>query len=353
MIPAQMALKNNRGNKLGRWVGEGDTAQGRLSRKVVIPFPQQSFMATPSDTFFIVGSCFARNIEEWLIESGVRVLSTEFDLMDLGATTARKTGIFNKYTPQSILQEFQWASGEREFDERLILGVGSQFYDAQLRSNTGFGTLEQMLQRREQIREYFAQAFEADIIVITLGLTETWFDHEANAFLNATPDPKAMAANKERFSFHNLGAEECLSLLREMHGIIKRHGKEGQRVVITVSPVPLGRTFSGEDIIVANMTSKTTLRVAAKTFADETEGVDYFPSYEAVTLSDPELSWAKDRLHVSNYIVGRIITQFLERYGIIDAETTEEELQIAETEEGLLGQMRHELERQKNKVMRL
>ena len=59
------------------------------------------------------------------------------------------------------------------------------------------------------------------------------------------------------------------------------------RLVVTVSPVPLGETFSGRDAMIANTYSKCTLRCAAEVFSQAHADVDYFPSYEIVTQSKP------------------------------------------------------------------
>lgn len=93
------------------------------------------------------------------------------------------------------------------------------------------------------------------------------------------------------------------------------HGKPNLRMIITVSPVPLNRTFTNQDVIVANTTSKSTLRSAAHAFCEATERVDYFPSFEAAMYSEPSIVWEGDRRHVTDFMVGEIIRIFMERYG--------------------------------------
>lgn len=101
----------------------------------------------------------------------------------------------------------------------------------------------------------------------------------------------------------------------------------------------------------ANTTSKTTLRVAAHRFASDTDGVDYFPSYEAVLHSDPALAWQEDRLHVSDFMVGRIIREFLVRYGVSPPAETEEV--AADETTALLAELRREVDRYKNRLIAL
>lgn len=353
MISAQEALRAGKDNEHDRWVGSQDCARDRIANRVVVPRGRQSFTAAPSDTFFAIGSCFARNVEERLEMAGAEVISRRFAIDDLGDSSARHTGIFNKYTPLSILQELKWAAGEEEYPQEALLHLGGDdWYDPHLRLNSGHGTRQSLLARRAQIAQYFAQAFTADVVIITLGLIETWVDLETQLSLNVIPDPKVLARDKARFAFRRLTVDDCTEALEGIFAILRERGKAGQRIVLTVSPVALGRTFTQDDVIVANMTSKATLRVAAMEFVGRHQGVDYFPSYEAVLHSDPAVAWQADRLHASDFMVGRIIDAFLSRYGL-DAERAELPLPDADPQALLIAQLRKEVDKYKNKVIAL
>ena len=52
------------------------------------------------------------------------------------------------------------------------------------------------------------------------------------------------------------------------------------RILLTVSPVPLTATMSGQHVLVASMHSKSILRAVAGQLSAEHAGIDYFPSYE-------------------------------------------------------------------------
>ncbi|MCR9147575.1 MAG: GSCFA domain-containing protein [Rhodobacteraceae bacterium] len=334
-----------------------------------MPAGRQSFTAGPGDTFFAIGSCFARNVEERLEGAGAKVSSRRINIRDMGHGSAREGGIFNKYTPVSILQELKWAAGIENYPEAALLEERKDsFYDPYLSSKAGRGNIEQMMARRAEIGQYFAQAFDADIVVITLGLIESWVDRETGLSLNEAPTPKLLARAGDRFGFETLDLETCEEAVKETIAILKTHGKPGQRIVMTVSPVPLGRTFTDQDIIVANMTSKSTLRVVAMRQAEQTEGLDYFPSYEAVVTSDPLLSWQRDRRHVSDAVVGQIIETFLQRYGVSkkgsdDLAAALEQLRgdpnflkwsdRAEDTEALMAKLNQEVNKYKNMTIRL
>lgn len=356
MVNAKEALARAKVNEYDRWVGgEELSARERILSKVVVPQGLQTFTCAPGDTFFAIGSCFARNVEERLELAGANVLSRHMDVTDIGATGARTLGQFNKYTPLSILQELQFASGERSFPQDAFLPAGADlFYDAQLRVNSGNASLDALHARRTGINAAFARAFQADVVILTLGLIETWFDTKSGLYLNEMPAPRLITKEPDRFEFRILSVDDCRETLREIHALLKRNSKGDQKLVITVSPVALARTFSEHDIIIANTTSKSTLRVAAMEFASMNEGVDYFPSYETVLNSAPALAWQDDRLHASDFIVGRIINTFLTRYGMLpEGSADQAEIQGEDAEERLIAALRREVDRYKNQIIAL
>lgn len=351
MVSAKQALGRAKQNDHDRWVGgEALSARDRILSKVVVPQGLQTFTCSPDDTFFAIGSCFARNVEERLELAGANVLSRKMDVTDLGATSGRILGLFNKYTPFSILQELQFAAGERDFPEDAYLSAGTdQFYDAQLRANSGNASIEALQARRKEINVAFAQAFQSDVLILTLGLIEAWFDTTTGLYLDEMPAPRLIMKEPDRFEFRILSVDDCRDALREIRALLRRHSKAGQKVVITVSPVALARTFSEQDIIIANMTSKSTLRVAAMEFASAHDGIDYYPSYEAVLHSAPALAWQDDRLHASDFIVGRIIGTFLKRYGL--TRKTEDDVIGESPDDALISRLRRDVDRYKNQLL--
>jgi tetratricopeptide (TPR) repeat protein len=85
-------------------------------------------------------------------------------------------------------------------------------------------------------------------------------------------------------------------------------------MLVTVSPVPFKATFSGEDVIVANAYSKAVQRAACQVFAERCAGVDYFPSYELVTMSPRESAYESDNLHVTAGMVRHVMNEVLAAY---------------------------------------
>jgi hypothetical protein len=95
---------------------------------------------------------------------------------------------------------------------------------------------------------------------------------------------------------------------------IIRRANPSAKVVLTTSPVPLGRTFTGHDVIIANGYSKAVLRAVAADIVEKNRHVDYFPSYEMVMLSDPRSSWEDDQRHVDDARVGKVVQMFVDSY---------------------------------------
>ncbi len=97
--------------------------------------------------------------------------------------------------------------------------------------------------------------------------------------------------------------------------LLRRHHRTGRfELVVTVSPVPMSSTFTGQGVVVANARSKAVLRAAAAEFTDRHEQAHYFPSYEMVTCSAPSEAWKADRLHVNGRITRGIVKSFVTHY---------------------------------------
>ncbi len=321
-IPTKQSSSST--SELDRWTKGSQSAHNRIERGIVIPEWQPSFEIPPHGQVFAIGSCFARNIERELLGLGVRVTSVvpESDLLEI--RTNLQLGLLNKYNPISIHQELAWAASLSDFPEQGFIEFQGKYLDPYLRQQTRRGDLALMQSRRIALQKYFAQAFQANLVIVTLGLTESWFDRQTKLALTEIPSPRLMKEFPERFGFKQLFYPECITVLKSIYKLLKQYGKPDLKIVFTLSPVALDRTFTGQDVIVANMMSKSTLRSAIGELVAKVDGVDYFPSYEAVMLSDPLLAYQSDRRRVTDLIVSEIMTEFTRRYGLRGMATLEE-----------------------------
>jgi GSCFA family len=317
-ISSADAWRNLIGNMWTRWSdgadpGDPETAHARIRAGIVLPHVEPKFRLRGDDVFFCIGSCFARNIEEHLMYRRLPVLSRS---VPFGDRRARPNSFVNKYTPASILNELRWSLDGIPFPDSSLVEDDGMWRDLHLHASVPPAPLEAVRERRAQVRAYFERVREATVVVVTLGLVETWEDAEAGVMLNTPPSLWTARRFPGRFRLVVTDYAQNLAVLREIYDIVNRAAPSGVRIVVTVSPVPMSETFTGKDVTVANTYSKSTLRAAAEDSARGYDNVDYFPSYEAVTVSDRARTYnAGDDLHVLNSAVEAIATRFLEAYG--------------------------------------
>lgn len=161
-------------------------------------------------------------------------------------------GLLNKYNPVSIQQELEWAAGVSSLLKDGLIALGDKYVDPYLRNQAQTGSLEAIQARRQQVQQYFAAVFSADWVVLTLGLTETWFDRTTRQALTEIPSPRLLQQYRDRFNFKQLSYPECAAVLKSICTLLKRYSKPELKILVTVSPVALERTFSGQDILAAN-----------------------------------------------------------------------------------------------------
>jgi len=290
------------------------------------PAPHKSFSMAKGQTIFTIGSCFARNIEAALDAIGMTVTSRDVDLGPIGNSLGQTTNFFNKYSIHSILNELRWAAKPDSFPGEKILyplpGEDS-YFDCQLGVARLDFPLADVLEFRQLYLKALAQAFEADVIVVTLGYVETWYDTELDVYLNVPPPTHMLRETPSRFEFRVLSYDDVLQALRDLKTLLETHRSKPLKMLITVSPVPLLATFRDMDVLVANTYSKSVQRAALDQFVAEAEGVDYFPSYEFVTLTNPTVAWSRgDYRHVSPDLVARIMASVIRSY--VEIENPEE-----------------------------
>ena len=281
------------------------------------PTVHPTFQIGPDDTIFAIGSCFARNVEKALEAAGKRVLSREFDLGEIGGSLEDGANFFNKYSIHSVYNEIRWALERDTFPGAdIIYELGENRYvDPQLGMARLDFPLDTILAFRHRYLDAMKAVTQADVIILTLGYVETWFDTKLGLYLNVVPPNQIIKAEPERFEFRVLSYGDILEALENLHDLLVKHRTKPLKMLVTVSPVPLLATFRDMDVLVANAYSKAVQRAALDEFLLDKTGVDYFPSYEFVTLSNPSVAWSRgDYRHVSQDIINRIMSNVLTNY---------------------------------------
>ncbi|TRW96269.1 GSCFA domain-containing protein [Paracoccus sp. M683] len=321
-VSANQAFGFARRNRLRRY--PSPEQGGERLYPLAWPVARPSFQILPTDTVFTIGSCFARNVEAALIENGMTVLSRDFDLGEVGESVGEASNFFNKYSIHSIYNELKWALERDSFPGEAILYSGNTdqpIFDPQLGQARIDFPMEKVLAFRHRYLDAMAQVKDADVIIITLGYVETWYDRELDIYLNVIPPVEILRKYPDRFQFRVLGYAEILEMLHALHALLLKHREKPLKMLITVSPVPLLATFRDMDVLMANAYSKSVQRAVLDQFVTEVEQVDYFPSYEFVTLSNPTIAWSRnDYRHVNPDLVARIMSSVIATYFPADAQ---------------------------------
>ncbi len=249
------------------------------------------FQVRPEDQIVTAGSCFAQHFSQALRARGYSWLNAEPapDLLKPEDAAAFNYGIFsfrtgNIYTARILLQWLELAFGKRDPIEDVWEKKG-RFYDP-LRpaiEPNGFASIEELHASRAVACHAIRRAVkEADLFVFTMGLTESWQNIEGGFEYAICPGTMAGAFDPERDRFENQDYEHIHRDMRDAIRLITAENPE-VRILLTVSPVPLTATASGEHVLVATTHSKSILRAVAGAMAAQFDHVDYFPSYEIIT----------------------------------------------------------------------
>ena len=322
ITPAQ--AKRNFVSPYSRWYQKGalpselngTLASQRLREPLFSPAISPGFKMQREDKIFAIGSCFARGVELALIGQKMDVLSrtAEFDSFP-SMNGELPLGFTNKYNTCSIYNELCWAlEPAAEFPRHSLVDLGNGiFYDPHTNPALQLTDLEQTIHRREIMQMVTRRISQCRVVIITLGLVEVWRDNTANVFINRLI-PGMLSSYPDRYELHLTSFVENLLNLERIHGLLSQFGHQDVQIVVTVSPVPLQATFSGEDVVIANTHSKSLLRAVAQEWATSHENVHYFPSYEIVQNSDRSLTWEEDMRHVKGEVVRHIMSLFLHNY---------------------------------------
>ncbi len=159
-----------------------------------------------------------------------------------------------------------------------------------------------MLARRCEIDAVYEQLPDADTLILTLGFVEAWFDHQTGEYLNRIPPSREIEMAPDRYAMRVLNVDEAYTMLEHAFELLD---EAGMNVLLTVSPVPISATFSGEDAVVADSYSKSVWRVCAARLVRRFERVDHFLGFEIIRWCGLA-SYQRDQIHVRPAVVRRV-----------------------------------------------
>lgn len=308
------AGRNMRTNPLSLWPG-GRRSAHRLEQIAEIA-GMPSFRFSMEDKIMTIGSCFAREIEKALAAKGFELpaMALQLSAEERGGGTANE--ILNKYTVHSMANEIEWAFEPPAIaPEDLFVTAGEGlWHDPHLVANMSPVTMQYARERREKVHAIMRRLPECRVVVVTLGLAEAWFDTKLGIYLNVMPPQAALNAEPDRFRLDVLGYEDIIEGVERLLSLVRKYGHSEHKVLLTVSPVPFKATMTGRDALAANTYSKAVQRAAAEATVLRHDNVDYFPSYEVVTLTDRQIAYRVDNIHVNPEVVGEIMRRAIRTY---------------------------------------
>ncbi len=262
---------------------------------------EQHALMTRDTPVASIGSCFAREIKDYLVNRGFNYLQTA-----QGPNARHGSAAWDRvYNTFCLRQEFERALGSFNPHERFWEHEG-QILDP-YRKQVVSDSIEEAERELETHRQSAHEAFtKAEILVITVGLTEIWHSTADGAVFYQVPP--AGVFNPDIHAFRNSTVSENLENLEAIHALMQAANPDC-KILITVSPVPLRATFQRQNVVISNTVSKATLVAATSEFVANHDNTFYFPSYELVTTCINS-AFKGDNRHVSRKAVRKIMSVF-------------------------------------------
>lgn len=254
------------------------------------------FEITKTDKIATAGSCFAQHVARHMKQRGFSIVDVEPPLPGMSTALAQKYGFStysgrygNIYTVRQLRQLLEDCFAKKDGPDPIrdsdIMEKNGRFYDG-LRPNiepAGLPTAQDVRDMRAGHLARVNRMFRTmDVMVFTLGLTETWENIETGTVYPICPGVLAGTFDESKYRFRNLTAQECINDFKIVYKRLMRRNPK-LRFLVTVSPVPLTATASGDHVLPATTYSKSVLRAVCGELVAEHDNIDYFPSYELIT----------------------------------------------------------------------
>jgi len=212
----------------------------------------------PTHRIATYGSCFAQRIGKAIQQNNYHWLNTEPTPPGLNAQLEKefnynvftcRTG--NIYTVTLLQQWIEWALGKSEAPDEYWL-QGDRYYDP-FRPRVepqGFKSAEEMFESRNVTIEAMRNSIiDSDIFVFTLGLTESWFNAEKGYEYPMCPGTVAGQFDEQQHKFVNQEYAQIKDALETVRNLLME-ANPAIKLLLTVSPVPLTATNSGDHVLV-------------------------------------------------------------------------------------------------------
>ena len=266
-------------------------------QKACVPYMPRNPLVGLETRLVTVGSCFSANVAKYLSQAGFDV--TNFSMSERIFTTF-------------ALNDFLSGVRDGNVSEDLI------------------DDIEENRQALENIRSLLT---EGCTIILTLGLSMCWFDTDTGELVHSviprrTQEIESRGGNEfllEILAKHEMRPTSIEDNTENLLGAINaiKVLNPNNKVILTVSPVPLHFCASDYPILTGDFISKSTLRLAVAELEKlAPENVYYFPSFEIAKWAAPHFPghfWGTpatdgDPRHLDLQLIRLIIQLFVRGY---------------------------------------
>lgn len=277
--------------------------------------------------FYCIGSCFAEYVRTALENISAKKCLPDFETIapdkrcEVVDTVSLGKYHMNYYSSASILQEFERSLYDKELppikvanfqirDGKKVQSIGNTAYQDPYRrevyanSVLGINNLSNRISRCVK-----AGLVEADCFIVTLGLVEIFRLEGSGLVFNQYPSYQGIGYFSENLKFYRQTVSDVEQDLKKIINLIKSIN-ESNKIIFSVSPVPLQATFTDSDVFSANVYSKSTLRSAVEHVVDRKSGIYYFPSYEMALNFGSDFFQSRDLRHANHRHVNFIMKAF-------------------------------------------
>lgn len=255
--------------------------------RTIIPIKPQPWISH-STRFVLLGSCFAENIGQRLIDYRFQVDMNPFGVL---------------YNPLSIAQALERLAENRPFVADELFEHNSLWHSWMHHGSFSDQSKEKAL---EKMNERFVLANQnlkkTDLLIITFGSAWVYeFDGRVVANCHKVPN--------NRFVRRRLTVNEIVARYTQLFAALRQQNPK-LKVLLSVSPIRYLRNDATE-----NQTSKATLLLATEALCQQLPDVDYFPAYEILLdeLRDYRF-FADDMVHPSPMAVAYVWERFAQAY---------------------------------------
>ena len=251
-----------------------------------------------------MGTCFAEEISKFLSNKKLNYIKKETNVFNFSANWGRV------YTTSNLHQIVKYSN---DINSEIFVEQNEKGFFEPIRDHVCgyFKTEKELLENIKNHRKISNEILkEVDVLFITLGQTEVWYDNQKKFFWGNTPSYDILKKNKnDRHTSKELSFEENYFFLKESINLLKKINSK-IKIIITLSPVPAKATFKKSNIIIKSFSGKALLKCVIDKILNEYKNeILYFPSFEMV-ICDNLVNFQEDNRHVSQSKIDEIFSNF-------------------------------------------